>query len=121
MVIINARRRVNGYRFLCAGYLCCIVTVVFFAAPLTMLMHVVRVRNSESLPFPLIASTFVVSLQWFVYGLLIDDTFVQVPNLLGCLLAGAQLALFVVYPSRPYGVQGPAYKLLADDAKTFQF
>lgn len=100
-----------------AGYLCCAVTVLFFAAPLTMLFHVVRVKNSESLPFPLIASSFFVSLQWFVYGLLIDDTFVQVPNFLGCLLSCTQLALFVIYPSRAYGA-GPAYKLL-DDTFTF--
>lgn len=93
------------------------MTVLFFAAPLTMLFHVVRVKNSESLPFPLIASSFFVSLQWFVYGLLIDDTFVQVPNFLGCLLSGTQLALFVIYPSRAYGT-GPAYKLL-DDTFTF--
>lgn len=60
------------------GVLCCAVTVVFFAAPFTMLQHVIRVKNCESLPFPLILATFIVSLEWFVYGVLIDDTFIQV-------------------------------------------
>lgn len=61
-----------------SGFICCAVTVLFFAAPLTMLFHVIKVKNSESLPFPLIASTFFVSLQWLIYGVLIDDAFVQV-------------------------------------------
>lgn len=115
------------------GVLCCAVTVVFFAAPFTMLQHVFRVKNCESLPFPLILATFIVSLEWFVYGVMIDDTFIQVisiwwlmianfidfvlfvclqiPNVLGCILAGSQLSLFIFYPNKPqYG--GPVYRLL---------
>lgn len=58
--------------------MCCIVTVCFFAAPLTSLVHVIRVKNSESLPLPLIATSFFVSLQWLIYGVLISDSFIQV-------------------------------------------
>lgn len=100
-----------------AGLLCCTVTVLFFAAPLTLLFHVVRVKNSESMPFPLIAATLFVSLQWVIYGILVDDTFVVVPNFLGALLSAAQLSLFFIYPSRAYGA-GPSYKLL-DETFTF--
>lgn len=60
------------------GLLCCFVTVIFFAAPLTMLLHVIKIKNVESLPFPLILSNFFVSLEWFVYGCLINDAFLQV-------------------------------------------
>lgn len=60
------------------GVSCCIVTILFFAAPLASLMHVMKVKSSESLPFPIILSTFVVSLQWFLYGIIINDKFVQV-------------------------------------------
>lgn len=60
------------------GYLCCGVTVVFFAAPLTKLIHVIKVKSSESLPFPLILTSFFVTLQWFIYGNLIGDKFLQV-------------------------------------------
>lgn len=60
------------------GIMCCIVTVCFFAAPLTSLVHVIRVKNSESLPLPLIATSFFVSLQWLIYGVLISDSFIQV-------------------------------------------
>ncbi|KAG4071453.1 hypothetical protein HA402_011607 [Bradysia odoriphaga] len=93
------------------GLLCCSVSVLFFAAPLTMLLHVVRIKNVESLPFPLILSNFFVSLEWFIYGCLIKDDFLQITNFLGGILSGAQLLLFLIYPSRMnYG--GPIYKPL---------
>ncbi|SPP75153.1 sugar transporter SWEET1 [Drosophila guanche] len=92
------------------GIFCCIVTVCFFAAPLASLLHVIRAKNSESLPLPLIATSFLVSLQWLIYGILISDSFIQIPNFLGCLLSMMQLSLFVVYPPRSYSGQG--YKLV---------
>ncbi|XP_036330589.1 sugar transporter SWEET1 [Rhagoletis pomonella] len=98
------------------GLICCIITVCFFAAPLTMLVHVIRMKNSESLPFPLIAMTFLVSVQWVIYGVIISDTFIQIPNFLGCLLSLLQLCLFVVYPPKSYSGQG--YRLV-DQASIF--
>lgn len=83
------------------GVLCCLVTIMFFAAPLASLMHVMKVKSAESLPYPIILSTFVVSLLWFLYGVIINDKFVQVPNFLGCILCGFQLSLFVYYPRTP--------------------
>lgn len=62
------------------GTVCCIMSIVFFAAPFSSLLHVIKVQSSESLPFPLIMATFVVSCQWYAYGCLIKDTFVQVSN-----------------------------------------
>ncbi|XP_043268308.1 sugar transporter SWEET1 [Venturia canescens] len=82
------------------GFLSCSLTILFFASPLIMLAHVIRVRSAESLPFPVITATFVSSILWFTYGVLIDDTFIKTPNFLGCVLSGFQLALFVVYPKK---------------------
>ncbi|KAL1376874.1 hypothetical protein pipiens_016630, partial [Culex pipiens pipiens] len=55
-----------------SGLVCCCVGVLFFASPFTKLAH------------------------WFIYGLLIEDKFIQVPNLLGCLLSAIQLMLYTV-------------------------
>lgn len=82
------------------GLLCCVVSIVFFAAPLASLMHVIKVKSTESLPFPIILSTYIVSIQWFLYGYLLGDYFIQIPNLLGCLLSGFQLSLFYIYPAK---------------------
>lgn len=55
-----------------------IVTILFFAAPFATIIHVMKVRNTESLPYHLIVSTFIVCLQWMVYGVLLKDPFIQV-------------------------------------------
>ncbi|CAH1154120.1 unnamed protein product [Phaedon cochleariae] len=80
------------------GLVCSGVTILFFAAPFTSLLHVIRVKNTDSLPYHLIFATFIVSIQWLIYGLVLKDPFIQVPNLLGCILSGVQLSLFIIYP-----------------------
>ncbi|XP_076652503.1 sugar transporter SWEET1 [Halictus rubicundus] len=79
------------------GFLSCTVTVLFFASPLMMMAHVIRMKNTESLPFPIIMASLVVSSQWFAYGCLLDDRFIQIPNFLGCVLSAFQLCFFVIY------------------------
>ncbi|CAH0554594.1 unnamed protein product [Brassicogethes aeneus] len=81
------------------GLICTGVTILFFAAPLSSLMHVIRVKNTESLPYPIILASFVVCIQWLLYGYLLEDMFIQIPNFLGALLSGFQLGLFYVYPT----------------------
>ncbi|KAF7288023.1 sugar transporter SWEET1 [Rhynchophorus ferrugineus] len=82
------------------GFISSGVTILFFASPFASLYHVIKVKNTESLPFYLIASTFIVSLQWLVYGILLEDTFIQIPNFIGSLLSLIQLGLFIIYPSK---------------------
>ncbi|KAG4076641.1 hypothetical protein HA402_001928 [Bradysia odoriphaga] len=82
------------------GLLCCLVFVVFCAAPLSMLFNVIETKSTEILPFPLILGSCVVSLIWFVYGYMIEDTFIQIPNFLGFLLSISQIVLFFIYPNR---------------------
>ncbi|KAK4875208.1 hypothetical protein RN001_011630 [Aquatica leii] len=83
------------------GFLCCVMTIMFFAAPLTSLLYVIKVKSAESLPFPIIFMSFIVSMQWFFYGVILKDTFIQIPNFLGCLLSGFQLSLFCIYTKSP--------------------
>lgn len=82
------------------GFLSCSLTVLFFASPLISLAHVIRVKSTESLPFPIIMASMVVSCQWFAYGCLINDQFIQIPNFMGCVLSAFQLILFLIYPSK---------------------
>ncbi|CAL1688627.1 unnamed protein product [Lasius platythorax] len=82
------------------GFLSCSLTVLFFASPLISLVHVIRVKSAESLPFPVIISSMIVSCQWFAYGCLLGDQFIQIPNFMGCVLSAFQLSLFLIYPSK---------------------
>ncbi|XP_060847341.1 sugar transporter SWEET1-like [Rhopalosiphum padi] len=82
------------------GLLCSLTTMLFFAAPFSNLIHVIRTKNTESMPLPLIVMTFLVSAQWLVYGRMLRDKFIMYPNAVGCMLSIIQLALFVIYPRR---------------------
>jgi len=82
------------------GLVCCLMTILFCAAPLTQLSMVLKTRSTASLPFGIIFFGFVVTFLWFLYGLAIHDPFVQVPNATGAVIAGLQLLLFVVFPSK---------------------
>jgi solute carrier family 50 (sugar transporter) len=64
--------------FFLQGLLCCSVGVFFFASPLIKLKHVIATKNTEVLPRPIIIASFFVSLQWSIYGFLINDPFIQV-------------------------------------------
>lgn len=99
------------------GILCCVVTILFISAPLSLLVHVIRVKSTESLPFPLIIMSFFVSLLWLIYGILITDIFIQITNFLGSVISALQLMLFIIYPNRSILVHGsgPAYKLLQQE------
>lgn len=50
-----------------------------------------------SLHLPLSILSGLNGLLWFAYGLAITDYFIAVPNGLGALLAGVQLAFIVIY------------------------
>ncbi|XP_012057027.1 PREDICTED: sugar transporter SWEET1 [Atta cephalotes] len=82
------------------GFLSCSLTILFFASPLISLAHVIRMKSTDSLPFPVIMSSMIVSCQWFVYGCLLSDQFIQIPNFMGCILSAFQLSLFLIYPSK---------------------
>lgn len=83
------------------GLLCCATTLIFCSAPLATLVikilfikllsfsyvincfykgDVLRTRSTETLPFYLILSNVLVSAQWFLYGVAVHNTFVQVKS-----------------------------------------
>jgi len=77
-----------------------ISSLIFCASPLAAVQEVIRSRSTEKLPFPMILSSFLVSSLWFIYGYLISNAFVQLPNGIGALISGVQLSLFVVFPAK---------------------
>lgn len=81
------------------GLICCATTLIFCSAPLASLGDVLKTRSTETLPFYLILVNVVVAGQWFLYGIAINNSFVQVPNFIGCLIASFQLALFAFFPA----------------------
>ena len=79
------------------------LSVSYCLAPLASVQHVLRSRSTESLPFSLILGTVIMTGIWSLYGTIIEDSFVRIPNMIGFSVAALQLSLFCCYPSSsPY-------------------
>lgn len=89
------------------GPVCVVVNIMLFISPLKTTGKVLRTRSSASLPFSLCAATFGCSLLWAFLSLLDDDLFVMVPNALGAVLSGFQVALCIAYPATPAHLELP--------------
>ncbi|XP_066586368.1 sugar transporter SWEET1 isoform X3 [Prorops nasuta] len=79
-----------------------IVTAIFFlliASPLIHLSEIIKTKNTDILPFPLIFMGTFVSSQWLLYGFIIQNNFIIFQNAVGLMLLLGQLSLFVIFPS----------------------
>ena len=57
-------------------------------------------RSTEVLPFYMILTSFAVGGLWFVYGCMLNDDFIKIPNFLGFALATLQLIPFLIFRSK---------------------
>lgn len=86
-----------------AGSVASISSLIACASPMATIQDVLTTKCSASLPFPIIASSFVVSLSWLLFGYLKEDNFILFTNIVAVSISGAQLSLFLIYPSTlPY-------------------
>ncbi|KAL3831470.1 hypothetical protein ACJMK2_023215 [Sinanodonta woodiana] len=81
------------------GLYAVLMSIVAYGAPLASLADVFRTKSTECISFPLVFANFVVAIEWFIYGGMLGDPFVQYPNLMGIVLGIVQLGMFVCYPS----------------------
>ncbi|XP_076625765.1 sugar transporter SWEET1 isoform X1 [Colletes latitarsis] len=70
------------------------------AAPLVHIGEIVKTKNTDILPFPLILMGTLVSFQWLLYGVIIDNGFVIFQNAVGFFLSVVQLSMFAIFPSK---------------------
>ena len=75
------------------------LSVSYCLAPLASVQHVLKSKSTESLPFSLILGSVVMTGIWSLYGTIINDSFVRIPNIIGFSVALMQLSLFWCYPS----------------------
>ncbi|CAG0914633.1 unnamed protein product [Notodromas monacha] len=110
------------------GLIACCISVLFTASPLVLIGHVIETRSTEALPLLLIASTFLVSVLWLLYGMVLGDTFVtesptgsfialQVQNGISVVFGLVQLALFAIYPRRRGSPASPETIRDGEDAR----
>lgn len=79
------------------GLIGSMVGISFCAAPLTNALHVIKTKDAESLPVPMITMTAIVTFLWYLYGVCLGDTFIMYPNLIGFSFSSFQLLLYFIY------------------------
>ncbi|XP_062554529.1 sugar transporter SWEET1-like [Armigeres subalbatus] len=82
------------------GFIVTILMLLLIGQPLFGLPEIIRKKSTEGLPFPMILSGTVVGSLWLLYGIILNNVFMILQNLVAVSLSGVQLALFVIYPSK---------------------
>ncbi|XP_071965089.1 sugar transporter SWEET1-like isoform X2 [Antedon mediterranea] len=75
------------------------ITVLMYASPLAEIAEVIRRKNSASISLALTITSLATSTLWFLYGLLISDLYIQIPNLPGIVSSSIRLVILHLYPN----------------------
>ena len=81
------------------GLLGALLSITYSCAPLANLPTVFKTRNTDTLPYYLILATVLATAQWTLYGLIIEDNIIKIPNFVGFIAAILQLSLFCCFSS----------------------
>ncbi|XP_061462834.1 sugar transporter SWEET1 [Rhineura floridana] len=90
------------------GLFCSLFTITMYLSPLADLAKIVKSQSMQCLSFPLTVTTFLASASWTLYGLLLQDLYIAVPNVPGIASSIVRFWLFWRYPPD----HDRAYKLL---------
>ncbi|XP_077989181.1 sugar transporter SWEET1-like [Glandiceps talaboti] len=74
------------------------VTIAMYASPLAQMKEVLVSRTTRSMSFPLSVATFIASSLWTLYGFLLNDMYVSLPNVPGIITSIVRFYLFYLYP-----------------------
>jgi solute carrier family 50 protein (sugar transporter) len=100
IVIIGVLFKLEMLNVSLIGWVADLFSLAVFAAPLSELMMIVRTKSTESLSFSFALTCWLSAACWSVYGVLVGDVNILLPNALGFMLTCIQLSLFVLYPNK---------------------
>lgn len=81
------------------GYTANGILIVYYTAPLSTVVTVIRSKNASSIHWPMAIMNCVNGSLWLGYGLAIGDYFIWVPNAVGALFGAVLFILVMIFPS----------------------
>lgn len=75
-----------------------ILSVLTAASPLLQLKTILRLKDASCLPFGMSVMTAVAGGVWMIYGIMLQDALVIIPNLFGLTMGTIQVSLLLLYP-----------------------
>ncbi|OAE19864.1 hypothetical protein AXG93_1130s1170 [Marchantia polymorpha subsp. ruderalis] len=100
LVVVFATHHLHA-RHTIVGILCVIITIVMYAAPLSVMRVVIKTKSVEYMPLPLSVMVLLNSAAWSAYALLKKDIYIMIPNFFGVVLGIGQLILYWWYYGAP--------------------
>lgn len=82
------------------GWICVGLSVCVFAAPLSIVVKVVKTKSVEFMPFNLSFFLTLSAVFWFAYGMFKKDVCVALPNVGGFILGMLQMLLYAIYRNK---------------------
>lgn len=82
------------------GVIASIICVIMFGSPLSTIQTVIKTKSTESMPVLMCMLGTACSCSWLIYGSILSDIFIWLPNLGGFFLGLLQIALLLVYPRK---------------------
>ncbi|KAL3828429.1 hypothetical protein ACJIZ3_017231 [Penstemon smallii] len=101
LLLVHGTKRVS-----LVGWVCAIINVAVFAAPLSIMRQVIRTKSVEFMPFTLSFFLTLCATMWFLYGFFVRDYYIALPNVLGFLFGVTQMILYFIYKNANKGHAG---------------
>lgn len=82
------------------GIIMCCTGIIMYGSPLTKMYDVIRTRSTNGMPFYFSLTDFICTTVWMIYGYMIMNVFIIIPNTVGAILSLIQLSLFTLFGSK---------------------
>ncbi|KAH6762519.1 Nodulin MtN3 family protein [Perilla frutescens var. hirtella] len=100
VIIVTLLAFRGGVRITLVGILCAGLTIGMYAAPLSAMRTVIRMKSVKYMPFLLSFFQFLNGGVWSAYAILVKDYYIGVPNGIGFVFGILQLAIYAIYNTK---------------------